>query len=83
MAMREWKHDWKNKGEMGRMRQMYGEIPKGPWDEEPDKVQFVSCGLDCLLHINEHICPRFVLELFRQVELVHNEDHTLSLWFWV
>ena len=44
---------------------------------------FRAIGFDCLLHINEKICPRFVLEFFRQVELVRNEDQSLSLWFWI
>ena len=46
-------------------------------------TSFRAIGFDCLLHINEYICPRFVLEFFRQVELVRNEDQSLSLWFWV
>ena len=34
---------------------------------------------DCLFHINESICPRFVLEFYRQVKLIYNENQTLSL----
>lgn len=46
-------------------------------------MSFRAICLDCLLHINEYICPRFVVEFFQQVELVHNEDQSLSLWFWI
>ena len=38
--MREWKHDDRPA------------MPAGPWDNEPDKVQWVdeATGLDCLIH---------------------------------
>lgn len=44
MNVQEWKHDWKR----GRL------IPLGPWDTEPDKIQWVDdeTGLDCLIHRN-------------------------------
>ena len=51
--------------------------------EEGINTSFRAIGLECLLEINEKICPRFIMEFFRQVELVRNEDRSLSLWFYI
>ncbi|GJV50633.1 hypothetical protein Tco_1446374 [Tanacetum coccineum] len=43
---------------------------------------FKIVNLQCLYDINEHICPRFLLEFYSQVELIRNDDQTLYLKFW-
>ena len=44
---------------------------------------FRAIGFENLLTINEQICPRFILDFFCEVDLVQNEDHSFSLWFWI
>ena len=51
--------------------------------QEGINTSFRTIGLEGLLGISEKICPQFVLEFFRQVELVRNEDRSLSLWFYI
>jgi hypothetical protein len=38
-------------------------------------------GLDCLLTINEHICPRFILEFFREIKVKRIHDNSIHLTF--
>lgn len=44
-------------------------------------TMFKSIGFDCLLNINEQICPQFILEFYSQVKLAYNKDQTLSINF--
>ena len=49
------RREWKHTGKHGwRFRFQEHDVPKGPWDDEPDKVQWVdpTTGLDCLMHRN-------------------------------
>ena len=36
-------------------------------------AEFVAIDFDCLLEINEHICPRFILEFYASINLSSND----------
>ncbi|GJW44715.1 hypothetical protein Tco_0073514 [Tanacetum coccineum] len=42
---------------------------------------FATIGFDCLLDINEKICPVFVLQFYKSVRLIRNLNGTLSVTF--
>ncbi|GJW35238.1 hypothetical protein Tco_0058158 [Tanacetum coccineum] len=42
---------------------------------------FAAIGFDCLLDINEKICPIFVLQFYKSVRLIRNLNGTLSIAF--
>ncbi|GJX16887.1 hypothetical protein Tco_0217719 [Tanacetum coccineum] len=42
---------------------------------------FAAIGFDCLLDINEKICPIFVLQFYKSVRLILNLNGTLSIAF--
>ncbi|GJS91533.1 hypothetical protein Tco_0774169 [Tanacetum coccineum] len=42
---------------------------------------FLSINFDWLLHIDEEICPLFVLEFFKSVRITRNFDQTISIGF--
>ena len=42
---------------------------------------FQPIGLDCLLNINEHICPRFILEFFHEIKVKRIQDNSIHLTF--
>ncbi|GJU82091.1 hypothetical protein Tco_1284456 [Tanacetum coccineum] len=44
---------------------------------------FETINLDYLYNIDEPICPTFLLEFYSQVNLIRNEDQTLSIKFWI
>ncbi|GJZ71966.1 hypothetical protein Tco_0635817 [Tanacetum coccineum] len=49
-------------------------------DDQPNLRQiFSTIGFDCLLDINEQICPVFVLQFYKSFRLICNLDHTLSI----
>ncbi|GJT56413.1 hypothetical protein Tco_0991467 [Tanacetum coccineum] len=44
--------------------------------------QFKSIQFDCLLTLNGHICPRFIIEFYRKFQLIRNVcDMSLSIGF--
>ncbi|GKB74607.1 hypothetical protein Tco_0936019 [Tanacetum coccineum] len=44
--------------------------------------QFKSIQFDCLLTLNGHICPRFIIEFYRKFQLIRNvRDMSLSIGF--
>ncbi|GJU47059.1 hypothetical protein Tco_1204325 [Tanacetum coccineum] len=40
-----------------------------------------AINFDCLLNINEQICPLFVLEFYKSVWITQNRDQTISIAF--
>ncbi|GKA64246.1 hypothetical protein Tco_0763852 [Tanacetum coccineum] len=49
-------------------------------DDQPNLRQiFSAIRFDCLLDIDEQICPVFVLQFYKSFRLVHNLDETLSI----
>lgn len=42
---------------------------------------FRPINFECLLTINEQICPCFMLDFLREIKLVGNEDQSFSLLF--
>ncbi|GKC06192.1 hypothetical protein Tco_0997802 [Tanacetum coccineum] len=42
---------------------------------------FAAIGFDCLLDIDEQICPIFVLQFYKSVRLIRNLNGTLSIAF--
>ncbi|GJX07301.1 hypothetical protein Tco_0195233 [Tanacetum coccineum] len=42
---------------------------------------FSAINFDCLLHINEEICPLFVLKFYKSVRITRNRDQTISIAF--
>ncbi|GJY60412.1 hypothetical protein Tco_0461069 [Tanacetum coccineum] len=42
---------------------------------------FAAIGFDCLLDIDEQICPIFVLQFYKSVRLIRNLNETLSIVF--
>ncbi|GJV38276.1 ribonuclease H-like domain-containing protein [Tanacetum coccineum] len=42
---------------------------------------FFAINFDCLLNIDEEICPLFVLELYKSVRITQNVDQTISIAF--
>ncbi len=51
--VKEWKHGWRKEYEGGNGKAAL-DIPRGEWDNEPDKIQWLDeeTGLDCLMHRN-------------------------------
>ncbi|GJY74899.1 retrovirus-related pol polyprotein from transposon TNT 1-94 [Tanacetum coccineum] len=44
--------------------------------------QFKSIQFDCLLTLNDHICPRFIIEFYHKFQLIRNvHDMSLSIGF--
>ncbi|GJY05428.1 hypothetical protein Tco_0371368 [Tanacetum coccineum] len=51
-------------------------------DDQPNLCQTsVAIKFDCLLVINEQICPVFVLQFYKIVRLIRNFDETISIAF--
>ncbi|GJW59460.1 hypothetical protein Tco_0108795 [Tanacetum coccineum] len=51
-------------------------------DDEPNlRNIFAAIGFDCLLDINEQICPVFVLQFYKSVRFIRNLNGTLSIAF--
>ena len=42
---------------------------------------FSTIKFDCLLHIDEQICPVFIFEFYKSVRIIRNDDETISLSF--
>ncbi|GJZ34210.1 hypothetical protein Tco_0579646, partial [Tanacetum coccineum] len=51
-------------------------------ESEPNlRATFAAIGFDCLLDINEQICPIFVLQFYKSVRLIRNLNGTLCIGF--
>ncbi|GJZ80284.1 hypothetical protein Tco_0645278 [Tanacetum coccineum] len=51
-------------------------------EDEPNlRNIFAAIGFDCLLDINEQICPVFVLQFYKSVRFIRNLNGTLSIAF--
>ncbi|GKC07005.1 hypothetical protein Tco_0998615 [Tanacetum coccineum] len=51
-------------------------------DDEPNlRNIFAAIGFNCLLDINEQICPVFVLQVYKSVRFIRNLNGTLSIAF--
>ncbi|GJY75732.1 hypothetical protein Tco_0480848 [Tanacetum coccineum] len=51
-------------------------------EDQPNLRQtFVDIKFDCLLDINEQICPMFILEFYKSVRLIRNLNGILSIAF--
>ncbi|GJY91849.1 hypothetical protein Tco_0507631 [Tanacetum coccineum] len=51
-------------------------------ESEPNlRATFAAIGFDCLLDINEQICPLFVLQFYKSVWLIRNLNGTLCIGF--
>ncbi|GJY51923.1 hypothetical protein Tco_0442770 [Tanacetum coccineum] len=51
-------------------------------EDQPNlRPTFAAIGFDCLLDINEKICPIFVLQFYKSVRLVRNLNGTLFIAF--
>ncbi|GJZ51078.1 hypothetical protein Tco_0605593 [Tanacetum coccineum] len=51
-------------------------------EDEPNLYNiFTAIGFDCLLNINEQICPVFVLQFYKSVRFIRNLNGTLSIAF--
>ena len=46
-------------------------------DLEPINRAFKRIDFDCLLDINESVCPRFLLEFYSQVKIKRNQDYSI------
>ena len=51
--------------------------------QEQIDIAFHAIGFDSLLTINEQICPRFILEYFREIKIKRNQDNSISFRAWV
>ncbi|GJT67216.1 hypothetical protein Tco_1018696 [Tanacetum coccineum] len=51
-------------------------------DDQPNlRSTFAAIGFDCLLNIDEKICPIFVLNLYKSVRIIRNLNGTISIAF--
>ena len=52
------------------------------YEDDPNlRPTFTAIGFDCLLDINEQICPVFVLQFYKSFRLVRNLNGTLCVKF--
>ena len=51
----------------------------------PDDINicFPTIRFDCLYHINEHICPHFILEFYSYVHTFNDIEGNVFLDFWI
>ncbi|GJV54256.1 hypothetical protein Tco_1449997 [Tanacetum coccineum] len=51
-------------------------------DDQPNlRSTFAAIGFDCLLNIDEKICPIFVLQFYKSVRIIRNLNGTISIAF--
>ncbi|GJS47651.1 hypothetical protein Tco_0597772 [Tanacetum coccineum] len=51
-------------------------------DDQPNlRPTFTAIGFDCLLNIDEKICPIFVLQFYKSVRIIRNLNGTISITF--
>ncbi|GKB37604.1 hypothetical protein Tco_0882546 [Tanacetum coccineum] len=51
-------------------------------DDQPNlRLTFAAIGFDCLLDINEKICPIFVLQFYKSVRLIRKLNGTIAIAF--
>ncbi|GJU46353.1 hypothetical protein Tco_1203619 [Tanacetum coccineum] len=51
-------------------------------DDQPNlRPTFAAIGFDCLLNINEKICPICVLQFYKSVRIIRNLNGTISIAF--
>ncbi|GJX39576.1 hypothetical protein Tco_0252879 [Tanacetum coccineum] len=53
-------------------------------ENEPNlRNTFAAIGFDCLLDLDEQICPIFVLQFYKSVCIIRNLNETISIAFFI